>query len=385
MKASKSNVRMGVNGDPKAIWEALKGFAHYAFNKSHSVAYSDIAYQTAWLWVHRRNDVLEYLLNDGTKENATAALQKCTELGFRLSFPDLEHMGDKRYRIEQKDGHCVLHMPTQIAQDVTYESYVQLICDTEYPVGKLVLAGFCDGLTKDRSGLLELIDAIPTKQKRIAVNMEPEGKRFVRMDDILDGFKACGGVTDYQKTGMDSWVVRVDRPRSKAITVNIRSFEDDMVRLECMKYDMKFFGSVRTGVLDERPYVEHEKIVQSLQRLRERLSERGMQDSQIYYKLKDYLEQYMAEYFKYPGRRQFHDLYVMVEDIKTFERSVKLFVRFDGVNDILYAGGQWYDLARRLKRNSMVKMSLEYSPYIKRKDLSFIYDFDIIKLEAVGN
>ena len=36
----------------KSIFKELEGFASYGFNKSHSVAYALITYQTAWLKAH---------------------------------------------------------------------------------------------------------------------------------------------------------------------------------------------------------------------------------------------------------------------------------------------------------------------------------------------
>ena len=71
-------------GDPSKVWNAMKGFAHYAFNKSHSVAYAIIAYATAKIWVYNRNNELEYLLNDGTKKK------------YKFAFYNLSYSTDNR-------------------------------------------------------------------------------------------------------------------------------------------------------------------------------------------------------------------------------------------------------------------------------------------------
>ena len=52
-KFVKGAVKNGLpKGKAKQIFELIDKFAQYGFNKSHSVAYSYIAYQTGWLKTH---------------------------------------------------------------------------------------------------------------------------------------------------------------------------------------------------------------------------------------------------------------------------------------------------------------------------------------------
>lgn len=73
------------------VWEWYEPFARYGFNKSHSVAYAIIAYQTAWL---KANYPLEYLtallIHEGQElERAKELIEEGRRLGFRILPPDI--------------------------------------------------------------------------------------------------------------------------------------------------------------------------------------------------------------------------------------------------------------------------------------------------------
>lgn len=384
LSLSKENVTIG-ESDPAKVWNAMEGFAHYAFNKSHSVAYSYIAYQTAKLWVYRRNEVLEYLLNDGTKENQQAALEKCRELKMPVTFPDLGTEYNDRYKIEElENGKCILHtpIPQVLDEGAHYDGYVQLLTEADRPIGKLIQAGMCDKLTYDRNALLELVGYMMVRPKRIAANMEPEGKKFKQLSQILDGFKSAGAVTDWKRTS-EGYDVYLTRANGKPPTyVHFRNNENESVRLERMNFDLKVFGAVRSGILSERPEIEYGRIVEQIERIKWRLHDNG-QDDRAYEVCRKYLADYMRDYFSSERLRCFPDLYVLVRDVIPFSRNVKMLVSFDGVDDILYVGGELYDIARGLKKNSLVKMTMEYSPFIRKKTVEYIYDFDVTSLKAI--
>jgi DNA polymerase-3 subunit alpha len=89
------------------IWEWYEPFARYGFNKSHSVAYAIIAYQTAFLKV---NYPLEYLtallINEGQDlERAKELIEEGRRMGFQILPPDINEsqsnfsiVGDKTIR-----------------------------------------------------------------------------------------------------------------------------------------------------------------------------------------------------------------------------------------------------------------------------------------------
>lgn len=75
------------------IFEAIDKFANYGFNKSHSVAYSMVAYQTAYLKAHYTPEFLASNLtnevNDTTK--ITAFLDECRKLKIEVLPPDVNN------------------------------------------------------------------------------------------------------------------------------------------------------------------------------------------------------------------------------------------------------------------------------------------------------
>jgi len=73
------------------IWKDWEAFASYAFNKSHSVCYANLAYQTGYLKAHYPAEfmagVLSRNLNDITK--ITTFMEECRRMGVDVLGPDL--------------------------------------------------------------------------------------------------------------------------------------------------------------------------------------------------------------------------------------------------------------------------------------------------------
>ncbi|WP_016777248.1 DNA polymerase III subunit alpha [Anaerophaga thermohalophila] len=84
-----------VNKEPdqliEKIWKDWEAFASYAFNKSHSVCYAYVAYQTGYLKAHYpaefMSGVLSRNLNDITK--ITTFMDECRRMGLEVLGPDV--------------------------------------------------------------------------------------------------------------------------------------------------------------------------------------------------------------------------------------------------------------------------------------------------------
>ncbi|HMC54821.1 MAG TPA: DNA polymerase III subunit alpha [Gemmatimonadaceae bacterium] len=98
-------------GYDRRIIEELAGqietFGRYGFNKSHSVAYSVISYQTAWLKTHYAPEFMAALLSSsiGDTDNVVKYIAEARELGLEVLAPDVNEsgykftvVGDKRLR-----------------------------------------------------------------------------------------------------------------------------------------------------------------------------------------------------------------------------------------------------------------------------------------------
>lgn len=77
----------------KEIFEAIDKFANYGFNKSHAVAYSYVAYQTAYLKAHFTPEFLAANLTNefGNSNKVTAFLEDCRKLKIDVLPPDVNN------------------------------------------------------------------------------------------------------------------------------------------------------------------------------------------------------------------------------------------------------------------------------------------------------
>ena len=86
-------------GHPKnpvgEIFDQMEKFSGYGFNKSHSAAYSLVAYQTAYLKTHYPVEFMAALLTSETSkpENVVKYIQECKEMGISVEPPDVQVSG----------------------------------------------------------------------------------------------------------------------------------------------------------------------------------------------------------------------------------------------------------------------------------------------------
>ena len=77
------------------IFDLMEKFAGYGFNKSHSVAYALIAYQTAWLKTHFASDFMAAVLSVDMQntDKIVTNIEECRELGVKILPPDINRGG----------------------------------------------------------------------------------------------------------------------------------------------------------------------------------------------------------------------------------------------------------------------------------------------------
>jgi len=86
-------------GHKKKVIEELAGqiktFGRYGFNKSHAVAYSVVAYQTAWLKTHYPAEFMAALLSSaiGDTKKVVPYIAECRDLGIEVIPPDVNESG----------------------------------------------------------------------------------------------------------------------------------------------------------------------------------------------------------------------------------------------------------------------------------------------------
>ncbi|MBV9494329.1 MAG: DNA polymerase III subunit alpha, partial [Acidobacteria bacterium] len=73
------------------IFDYIEPFARYGFNKSHSVAYALVAYQTAWLKVHHPRHFMAALISSemDRTDNVVKFIQEAGQMGIKVLPPDV--------------------------------------------------------------------------------------------------------------------------------------------------------------------------------------------------------------------------------------------------------------------------------------------------------
>jgi len=94
------------NGFPekkvKQLWEQIKPFAEYGFNKSHSVAYAYVAYLTAFLKAHYPAHFMAAMLTSEAANTDKLAqyIGRCRQMGLTMLPPDI-NASEPRFTVEQ--------------------------------------------------------------------------------------------------------------------------------------------------------------------------------------------------------------------------------------------------------------------------------------------
>jgi len=163
----------------KQIFELIDKFAQYGFNKSHSVAYSYIAYQTGWLKTHYTVEFMSAnLTSEMTNTNRVVVLiNECRKLNIKVNAPDINKSGinfiplnDKeisfglnaiknvgikaleqciRTRKEQGAFTSIFDFVTKVDQRLVNKKVLE----------SLILAGAFDSISPNRAQLFESVDS----------------------------------------------------------------------------------------------------------------------------------------------------------------------------------------------------------------------------------
>ena len=168
-------------GHPKRLADELAAqietFGRYGFNKSHSVAYSVLSYQTAWLKTHYPSEFMAALLSSeiGNTDKVVQYINEARELGCEILPPDVNESGfkftvvaDKRIRFGlgavRNVGEGAIESIIAGRKQGRYETLSDLVeridlrlCNKRV-VESLIAAGACDSLGGHRKQLLEALE-----------------------------------------------------------------------------------------------------------------------------------------------------------------------------------------------------------------------------------
>ena len=155
----------------------IETFGRYGFNKSHSVAYSVLSYQTAWLKAHYPAEFMAALLSSeiGSTDKVVQYINEARELKCEILPPDVNESGfkftvvsDRRIRFGlgavRNVGEGAIESIIAGRAEGRYETLADLVervdlrlCNKRV-VESLIAAGACDSLGGHRKQLLEALD-----------------------------------------------------------------------------------------------------------------------------------------------------------------------------------------------------------------------------------
>jgi DNA polymerase III, alpha subunit len=94
----KGAIRNGISAETaNEIYDLMIDFAKYAFNKSHSVAYAALAYETAWLKVYYPVEFMAALITSvmSNTDSVPFYIRECKRLGIQVLPPDVTESESK--------------------------------------------------------------------------------------------------------------------------------------------------------------------------------------------------------------------------------------------------------------------------------------------------
>jgi DNA polymerase-3 subunit alpha len=157
----------------------IETFGRYGFNKSHSVAYSVVAYQTAWLKTHYPAEYMAALLSCaiGDTKAVVHYIGACREMGMEVLPPDVNESGwhftvvaDARIRFGlgaiRNVGRSAVDSVLGARAQGPFTSLHDMVARVDLRVCNkrvmeaLVASGACDGLGGHRAQLFAALDPV---------------------------------------------------------------------------------------------------------------------------------------------------------------------------------------------------------------------------------
>jgi len=188
------------------IFDAIDKFANYGFNKSHSVAYSFVAYQTAYLKAHYTPEFLAANLTNefGNKNKVSNFLEDCRKLKIEVLPPDVNNptvsfdvVGGKiRFGMSAIKNvginavEEIIRSRNKLGRDFTslfdFCSNVDTRIVNKRTLEGLVIAGAFDGSNKNRAQLFEAVEnALEFGHKAAHFQTSSENSLFGSVDEVM--------------------------------------------------------------------------------------------------------------------------------------------------------------------------------------------------------
>ncbi len=269
-------------GHPRGMIEELGRqivtFGRYGFNKSHSVAYSILSYQTAWLKAHYPAEFMAALLSSeiGNTDKVVQYINEARELELEILPPDVNEsgfkftvVGDRRIRFGlgavRNVGEGAIASIIAGRSEGPYHTIADLVeridlrlCNKRV-LESLVAAGACDTLGGHRKQLIEALDAALAEAQLLQAEREAgQGSLFGEV--VAEGQAR----TDGNVAGQNGHLALPDIPawteaERLAKEKEVLGFFISGHPLERFRQEVELFGTRTTATLSE--WGEHQVSV----------------------------------------------------------------------------------------------------------------------------
>ena len=196
--------RGGKREKVEAFWEQLLKFAEYAFNKSHSCAYSHVAYYTAYLKYHYPQEYFCAVLNYTKTDKLGQMIKNCKSSGIALLPPDINHSENKFTCGEQgilyglgyiknvgNSAEAYIQERKENGRFLSFNDFILRTRAKKDAVESFIYAGAFDFACSNRTALLqkqteqaEILKKIKDKEKALAEKADTEEKKEKYKDQL---------------------------------------------------------------------------------------------------------------------------------------------------------------------------------------------------------
>lgn len=232
------------------IFDEMVEFAKYAFNKSHAAAYAVVAYQTAYLKCHYKEEFMAATMNSmiGNLNKIAVYIEECKDLGVVVQRPDINESYPKFSVINGK-----IRFSLNSIKNVGENAIAEIINDRKINGRFKSFIDFCERVASD-SVNKKCIESL--SKAGCFDELEKEYTRF----DLLDNFETIvDGVNQTRKNNYKNQINFFDLGESEdTSSINITRSQKKPTKKELLDMEKDVLGLYISGhPLDE--YAEYIK------------------------------------------------------------------------------------------------------------------------------
>jgi DNA polymerase III subunit alpha len=243
------------------IFSMIDKFANYGFNKSHSVAYSILAYQTAWLKANYPAEFMAALMTSemASTDKIVILMDECRKLGIKVLPPDINESvadfsvsGDSiRFglvaikNVGAAAVDCVVEARKEQGQFRTIFDFTERVnfkAVNKKTMESLVLAGALDSLQGNRAELFSAIESA------IAYGQQRQQELQVGQSSLFDDFASASSSVSTQPAlpRMHDWNDAEKLSREKSVL----GFYVSGHPLEQLRMEVEAIADVQLGAFE---------------------------------------------------------------------------------------------------------------------------------------